>query len=343
MTCDLVVDGGGSTTRLGLAIEGRLLTRLEGPSCNEQTSGGRGMEVLAGLLERLWRERPVGVERISTACLALSNAGTRQALQETGAALRALAERGLEPLRAERLWLMNDIVPPVAAGACDLVAICGTGTGYAAMSPEGHWARASGMEYLLSDEGGGFDIGRRGLAAVVRMQDGRGPVTSLAEAAEAWAGEDPREATRAERLCTRVHATGSPKHTVASFAPAVLAAAAQGDTVARTILAEAARELAAGITAVASRCHLKGTVRVGLGGSLLLAREGLLRRELTAMLSSLEWQWLELPGDPLDSVARLAHRLTHEPGRLAKVPLAFDLRAAGEWRARGGVAAAHAR
>jgi N-acetylglucosamine kinase-like BadF-type ATPase len=343
MICDLVVDGGGSTTRLGLATEGRLLTRLEGPSCNEQTSGGRGMEVLAGLLERLWRERPAGVQRIGTACLALSNAGTRQALQETGAALRALAERGLEPLRAERLWLMNDIVPPVAAGACDLVAICGTGTGYAAMTPEGHWARASGMEYLLSDEGGGFDIGRRGLAAVVRMQDGRGPVTSLAEAAEAWAGEDTREDSRAETLCTRVHATGSPKLTVASFAPAVLAAAAQGDTVARTILAEAARELAAGITAVASRCHLTGTVRVGMGGSLLLAREGLLRRELTAMLSSLEWQWLELPMDPLDSVARLAHRLTHEPGRLEKVPLALDLRAGGGGRALGGVTSAHAR
>jgi len=340
MTCDLVVDGGGSTTRLGLATEGRLLTRLEGPSCNEQTSGGRGMEVLAGLLERLWRERPAGVERISTACLALSNAGTRQALQETGAALRALAERGLGPLRAERLWLMNDIVPPVAAGACDLVAICGTGTGYAAMSPEGHWARASGMEYLLSDEGGGFDIGRRGLAAVVRMQDGRGPATSLAEAAEAWAGEDLREATRAESLCSRVHATGSsPKVTVASFAPAVLAAAAQGDTVARTLLAEAARELAAGITAVASRCHLTGTVRVGMGGSLLLEREGLLRRELMAMLSPLAWQWVELPADPLEWVARLAHRLTHEPGRLAKVPLALPLADAPVGARPGGLLA----
>lgn len=331
MRCDLVVDGGGSTTRVGLATEGRLLTRLEGPSCNVQSTGGRGLDVLASLLERLWRQRPSEVQRVGTACLALSNASTRQALQETGAALRALAERGLAPLRAERLWLMNDIVPPVAAGACDIVAICGTGTGYAAMTPEGQWARASGMEYLLSDEGGGFDLGRRGLAAVVRMQDGRGPVTRLAEAAEAWVGEEADapeasgKATRAEALCARMHGEGSPKLTAASFAPAVLAAAAQGDTVARTLVAEAARELAAGITAVASRCHLTGPVRVGLGGSLLLAREGLLRRELTSQLSLLGWQWLELPVDPLEGVARLAHRLTREPGRLAKVPLALEL------------------
>ncbi|ADO70925.1 N-acetylglucosamine kinase [Stigmatella aurantiaca] len=325
MKCDLVVDGGGSTTRLGLAIEGRLLSRLEGPSCNEQTTGGRGMDVLAGLLDRLWRNRPPEFHQVGTACLALSNAGTRQALQETGAALRALAGRGLMPLQAERLWLMNDIVPPVAAGACDVVAICGTGTGYAAMAADGRWARASGMEYLLSDEGGGFDLGRRGLAAVVRMRDGRGPVTSLAEAATAWAGEETGEDGSAEALCTRVHATGAPKLTAASFAPAVLAEAARGDTVAGTLLAEAARELAAGITAVASRCHLTGAVHVGMGGSLLLAQEGLLRRELMAMLSLMGWQWTELPRDPLDTVARLAHRLTREPHRLAKVPLALEL------------------
>jgi N-acetylglucosamine kinase-like BadF-type ATPase len=332
MKCDVVVDGGGSTTRLGLAAEGRLLGRLEGPSCNLLSTGGRGLDVLAGLLERLWRSRPVEVRQVGTACLALSNASTRPALRETGAALRALAKRGLAPLRAERLWLMNDIVPPVAAGACDIVAVCGTGTGYAAMTPEGHWARASGMEYLLSDEGGGFDLGRRGLAAVVRMQDGRGPVTRLAEAASAWAGEDaempegaPGGPSGAEALCARVHGEGTPKLTAASFAPAVLAAAAQGDTVAQALVAEAARELAAGITAVASRCHLTGPVRVGLGGSLLLAREGLLRRELSAQLALLGWQWLELPVDPLELVARLAHRLTREPGRLAKVPLALEL------------------
>lgn len=283
------------------------------------------MDVLAGLLERLWRQRPEEVQGVDTACLALSNAGTRQALQDTGSTLRALAERGLTPLQAERLWLMNDIVPPVAAGACDIVAICGTGTGYAAMTAEGQWARASGMEYLLSDEGGGFDIGRRGLCAVVRMQDGRGPVTSLAEAAAGWVGDEAGDAQPAEALCSRVHDTGSPKVTAASFAPAVLAEADRGDLVARTILAEAARELAAGITAVASRCHLKEGVRVGLGGSLLLAREGQLRRELMAMLSPLGWQWWELPGDPLELVARLAHRLKHEPARLAKVPLALEL------------------
>jgi N-acetylglucosamine kinase-like BadF-type ATPase len=331
MRCELVVDGGGSTTRLGLATGGRLLCRLEGPSCNPQSAGARGLDVLAGLLERLWRQRPAPVQQVGTACLALSNVSTRPALQETAAALRALAEQGLVPLRAERLWLMNDIVPPVAAGACDIVAICGTGTGYAAMTPEGHWARASGMEYLLSDEGGGFDLGRRGLAAVVRMLDGRGPATRLAEAAEAWLDEDPGDAgasrpdSRAEALWTRVQGTDSPKLTLARFAPAVLAAAAQGDTVAWALVAEAARELAAGLTAVASRCHLTGPVRVGLGGSLLLAREGLLRRELASHLSPLGWQWRELPVDPLEGVARLAERLTREPGRLAKVPLALEL------------------
>ncbi len=320
MICDIVMDGGGSGTRLGLVVEGRVCSRLEGPSCNLQSSGPGGLELVAGLLEQLWSARPVGIDKARSACLALSNANTRSALLETEQALLALRGAGSPPLQVERLWLMNDIVPALAAGACDAVALCGTGTGFAAMSAAGRWARASGLEYLISDEGGGFDIGRRGLAAVVRMHDGRGPMTALSTSAEAWAGVGA--ASLPEALCEKIHASVSPKIMIASFAPAVLTAAAQRDAVASEILTGAARELAAGVRAVASRCRLGPPVRVGIGGSLLLAEEGGLRQGLASLLPSPEWELNPLPADPLETVAQLVARMTRDPDRLAKVPLA---------------------
>jgi N-acetylglucosamine kinase-like BadF-type ATPase len=190
-----------------------------------------------------------------------------------------------------------------------VAAVCGTGTGFCAVNPaQGLSARASGQEYLLSDEGGGFDIGLRGLRAVVRAADGRGPATALSAALAAW-----RDVTPAT-LRGLIHGSEEPKVLVASFATSVLLAADQGDPAARAIVAQAVDELLAGVQAVARRAQLSDAFEIVLSGSNLTAAPALqagLRRALDEVLP--RTRVLAIGGSPLDAVARMAAILPGEP------------------------------
>lgn len=321
MDCDIVVDGGGSGTRLGLAMAGAVIVRREGFTCNPRSLGAPdGAEALAEMLEALWQSRPPGILRVRTTCLALSNVSTTEDLSLVRAGLRRAAS-WCAPLGAERCWVMNDIVPLVTTGRCDAAVICGTGTGFAALGPEGAWSRASGLDYLLADEGGGFDLGLRGLRAVVRALDGRGPWTALVTHGRAWGGDS------ALHLCRKVYGSPASKVTVATFAPLTLTAARDGDPVAQGLVREAAVELALGLRAVADRCGLAAPVRFGFAGSLLLEpRSPLLESFLEELAREPgRWRGAPLPRDTLALVAELAARLGQGAAVLDRVPLASRL------------------
>ena len=55
-----------------------------------------------------------------------------------------------------------------------VVIVAGTGVIALASGEDGRWARADGWGSLLGDDGGGYWIGRRGLALALRARDGRG-------------------------------------------------------------------------------------------------------------------------------------------------------------------------
>lgn len=193
----------------------------------------------------------------------------KEALSRAGVRCPVLVTNDLVPL-----LLGGDAPPPL------VVIAAGTGTGFGARSAAGAWARASGCEYLLSDEGGGFDIGLAGLRAAIRAADGRGPATALRQAAVQWCGGPP--AALAEDLSAKVYVPGH-KPLIASFARHVLDSAAH-DQAAASIVARAARELAAGATAVARAAGCPpGSTRILLAGSLLTRHDalaGALRAEL---------------------------------------------------------------
>jgi N-acetylglucosamine kinase-like BadF-type ATPase len=167
------------------------------------------------------------------------------------------------------------------------------------MSQRGEVARIGGHGYLLGDEGGGYWIGREGIASVLRARDGRGPATQLdGPAAEHFGGLDD--------LGDRLHSSDRPVNTIALFAPAVLSAAKRGDEVASAIVEAAAQELLALISVAAAwAAPAGGSVPVALGGRLLAA--GILRRRLEVVSGD------ALPaasihdamGTPLDGALRL--------------------------------------
>ncbi|MFN2588226.1 MAG: BadF/BadG/BcrA/BcrD ATPase family protein [Actinomycetota bacterium] len=270
---DLVVDGGGSTTRVGVASAGRVLFMAEGPSANHYSVGTTSaVRHLSTALRQAASMRPEGTT-IRTACLAMSGILDDASLDEFSRAAQRSAA-GVPGLSGVEWIITNDVAPLLLDQAGELVVVvCGTGTSFVARGPDGTVARASGREYLLSDEGGGFDIGLRGMRAVVRAADGRGPPTNLTAAALQWVGS-------VDGLAAAVNGRDDVKAFVASFAAQVLEAATAGDEVALAIVHDAAVELAVGIGAVADRAHLSTPLRVRTNGSLLVGGHEVLRTAL---------------------------------------------------------------
>lgn len=264
------VEGGGSQTWMACATSQRIGTRRVGSTSLRSTTAGESKVALTLLARDACHTAGVDPMHCRAVIAAHGAASTQRTCEAFFTLLKsALGEAGI----GCPLLLTNDLVPLLLGAAEEqpLVAVvAGTGTGFGARSAVGSWARASGCEYLLSDEGGGFDIGMSGLRAAIRAVDGRGAPTALVGLARKWCGAESDNIV--DRLCEKVYVPGF-KPVVASFARCVLEAAAH-DEVANVIIAAAACELAAGVRAVArsAGCSAPDT-RVLLSGSLLTKHE----------------------------------------------------------------------
>ncbi|MCX4827068.1 hypothetical protein OG883_46375 [Streptomyces sp. NBC_01142] len=260
----LLLEGGGSHTWAATATGYTILTTTEGPSTNPRSVGEeRAVHTLVDLIDQVWDDpatAPLGVVAAHGAASTRAAAGDFAALVR-----RALALVG--PMAAPVL-VTNDLTPLLlSAGGPVCVANCGTGTGFAARNGA-RWARSSGLEWLLSDEGGGHDLGTAGLRAAVRALDGRGPDTALTGLAQAWCAEsDHAGGDLSEHLFFHVYREEGAKSLVATFAQHVLEAAEDGDAVAGRLVENAAAELAAGATSV---CRATG-ITTGTDYTLLLS------------------------------------------------------------------------
>jgi N-acetylglucosamine kinase-like BadF-type ATPase len=268
----IAVEGGGSHTWLACVTGSGSYEAQAGPTSAQPTAGEQSPGALAALAASACQAAGVDPRCCQAVVAAHGAASTRASC----AAFHRLLKEALSGAGVRcPVLVTNDLVPLLLGGGDPpplVVIAAGTGTGFGAQSAAGAWARASGCEYLLSDEGGGFDIGLAGLRAAIRAADGRGPATALRKAAAQWCGGHP--ATLADDLSAKVYVPGH-KPLVASFARHVLDSAAH-DQAAASIVARAARELAAGATAVA---HAAGcppsSTRILLAGSLLTRHDAL--------------------------------------------------------------------
>lgn len=177
--------------------------------------------------------------------------------------------------------VVNDALIALVAAvgeAPGIVIVCGTGSICYGRNAGGRAARSGGWGYVIGDEGSGYWIGRRALAAVARHADGRGPATSLTGAALSHFGVH----TVAE-LVHEVHAHDPRRHRVAGLGAAVHAAADAGDAVARAILDDAAAELLQAAASVTARLGMRGgafpfVLAGGMFHGLPLLREAVLQR-----------------------------------------------------------------
>ncbi len=308
------VDGGGTrTTALVGTCQGQVVGRGGAGPANPQVVGfeAAAEQIVSAIREAVGEALSSG-ERGASADLSLplhlrpgkDGPGVRQITLGVAGCGRPSDREHLARILTERLGLdatsihvTTDValLLPAAGLASGIALVAGTGSSAFGVAPDGRAASAGGWGYLLGDDGSAFDVGRQGLRAVLRAEDGLGPPTSLTAALkQALEINHPRDLIRV------VYQSPSPRVTVASLAPIVCAVARDGDSTARQILAGAGQVLGKLAGAVARRLSLgPGATVIGRGGLFQagdlildplrhsLARAGLFDFRLSAAESAL--------------------------------------------------------
>jgi N-acetylmuramic acid 6-phosphate etherase len=248
----LGVDGGGSKTVVWLArrepgSENILGRGLSGPS-NPRAIGIEAATInLETAIEAAWREAGLTPRTVAAACLALAGTGRMvdKTLVHDWASARKLAHR---------VEIVPDADAVLAAGTPEgwgVAVIAGTGSLAVGRGPDGQASRAGGWGELVGDEGSGYAVALSALRAAAKFADGRGPDTILLSRLMSRL-----KAASPSEIVTAVHQAGRDRRYLATLAIDVVAAANDGDVVARRILSDAASDLAEMVRAAADKAGL---------------------------------------------------------------------------------------
>lgn len=279
----LGVDGGGTRTRAVVA-SADLVPRGRGASGPASAAAAPVPRVVEAVLEAAEDAlAAAGVPRDAVEAISCGIAGV------DGTAARGRLTEALEETFGRGRVLVSTDARIALAGATEgpvdapgVVLIAGTGAVAFGRNEHGLEERAGGWGALIGDEGSGFEIARRGLRAVVRDLDGRGPRTRMRETL--FSSEGTRSPVE---LIQRLYRSGGGPADVAAYFPLVVSAARAGDGVARAILEEAGEELALAATTVIRKLGLAGTaVPVATVGGVFNAGAlvlDALRRDLLAV------------------------------------------------------------
>jgi glucosamine kinase len=237
------IDGGGTRTTVGIAdSSGRELLRKTGPAgIVDPRRPAATAELLIGLISEA--TSGAGLDGAAAGlCAGLAGVGnaTERELVES-----ALSRAGV----AAKVAVISDgetALHGALGGGAGILVVSGTGSVAYGRAEDGRMERCGGWGKFIGDDGGGYEIGRAGLRAALLGLDGRGPRTTLLPTLLEVLGLAVPEAippwiARAE------------KSEVAMLAVHVLRASDHGDQAAREIVAEAALDLAAHVTALVQR------------------------------------------------------------------------------------------
>ena len=256
----LAVDGGQSQIRLRHSASG-IGVEVDGVS----RQAGDIVAAVADSIGAGWRQ--LGSPKVDRAILGLSTAPSDP---DSASRLCAMVS---DATGASEVWLADDAVTSGVGGLSGQRGVSltvGTGVACLAIPATGDPRILGGYGYLLGDEGGGYWMGRRGLSAVLRAAEGRGPDTNLTALAEVRYGG-------LHDLHVRIHDASRAVDQIAHFAPDLVDAAAEGDAVASDIVDEAVFELA-NLAEVGVRHVGQAGVDVALGGRLLAGANELRNR-----------------------------------------------------------------
>jgi N-acetylglucosamine kinase-like BadF-type ATPase len=269
------VDGGNTKTELlYAALDGEPLAYVRGPGSNSHGLGADGsVAVIARLVEQAGLTDPV-----EHGAFFLCGADVPADITEL---TRALAARRW----ARHLTVDNDTFALLRTGteAPDAVAVvCGAGINCVGRAADGRIARYPSLGRETGDWGGSEMLGREVLFHAARAEDGRGPWTTLVDVVRGHF-----DVGSVAELGEDVHYRRVRYQRLGELAPAVVAAAAGGDAVARRLVERLAEEVALlAEKALRDLGLLDRPTDVVLGGGMLRHGSGLLHDEVVARLAA---------------------------------------------------------
>lgn len=234
----LGIDGGASKTQIWCANEdGKIVGKgLSGPTnlsaISHQDAQRNFQDALSQAISGL--EEPVVVTK---AVLGLSGFDTPEEQQIA----RNVFSPAFMEVQLDSWTIVNDSLIALESGSKNpnsIVLISGTGSNCMGKNQEGKMAHVGGMDYLLSDEGSGYAIGREVLRSAVRSSDGRGEKTRLEGEVLKYFSIDFMI-----QLKTKVYNPHIAKHEVAKLASICLSLANEGDSRAQTIIEDTINDL----------------------------------------------------------------------------------------------------
>ena len=288
------LDAGGTKTAALASRDGEP-QRFDGPGAQLLRDG---VEATASTLVALVEEarQAFGGADVAGVAVGLAGAGRAGAREAGAAALRPRLDGAAGAVTHDA-----DVAYRAVWGdESGALALVGTGSFLAACTLDGEALRAGGWGAALGDDGGGAALGRAALRAVLAALDG-GPPTALVDRAAA-------EGLRT--LDDVVGAVYIEKRPLASFAPLLLAAAAEGDWTAESALARETNALAQQAGWLATRAGDAVTPRIAVAGGL--ANEEVYRASLTDALARHlpGWDISHSEADPVEGALQLARTLS---------------------------------
>src|SRR5665647_1288468 len=247
----LVADGGGSNTRAMLAtVDGTVLGIGSGGPANYHVAGKKiAASSLRMAIEAAYQAASMAMQPVAVGYFGLAGVGR----EEDRVVLRELLA-GFPPTYT--ILRLDDDGMIALAGATvgepGVAIICGTGSIVYGCNKEGIYARAGGWGPLIGDEGGGYDIGRKGMIAVMQAGDGRGPQTLLTELLLSALA-----VSSYEKIVLKAYSKEMQRPQIAALSITVKQAAAAGDAVAQEILDDAVKELSLAAAAVIKRLGMQ--------------------------------------------------------------------------------------
>lgn len=206
----------------------------------------------------------------------------------------------LQRVNFERLIIAAD-TKAAALGSevrADLTITIGTGITAFAKTDKTE-IEITGQGYLIDDEASGFWIGRSGLNAALRFYDGRGSETKLLQVAIDFYQKP------ANQIADFLHQLPNSVSQVAAFAPQVVEAAIAGDSQAKLIMTNAAKEVVSIIEVGKKRAGIKSVALIG--GAI--PNGGYLHKEVILLAKGLDIEFIQSTAEPVAGASKIAESI----------------------------------
>ncbi len=278
----IAIDAGGSRIR---GFESKTATEFEGSGITHTNS------LALDLAAKIASVIPKEFIDVDTLVLSLA------AIPQKSSDIELLAAALFQNVRFDKLVIASDTKAAALSSSdqADLTIAVGTGI-TAVVNMPNHNFELTGHGYLIGDEASGFWIGRTGLNAALRAEEGRGPDTSLLKSAEDFYQVSAKE------LADYLHQLTTPVAQIAAFAPKVVSAANSGDAEALFIISQAANEISVLIEVAIERANIKTVALVG--GAIPQGQ--LLHNQVLAACQSLDVQFISERTEPLQGARKIA-------------------------------------